>query len=625
MTINQVDNIIHIKSFLGENPGFLMPEGRISKKSTGIGATQSEIVAKRDSIIVFPSKSIAYTKHLKHKASQDTLYVGSYPDGATVVTGTQILQYHKTRKKFRKILCVANSLHKVFEAIGAEAVYNTYFLMFDEIDKFQNESTFRSELECCIDYYLDPRCHGCLVSASLDEFSNEELQNQPLTTIISEEKGGRPIETLFLESKDDGRVACYLFQRISEALKNGQKIVFAHKSVKWIKSVIDVLPFSIRKQIGVLGGSECEVQLKQYYREILTPGLLPTNITFMTSAYFAGFDIDEKCHLVIISDCSTNFSLLTLDEVTQVYGRFRNGLISAAILLPYGEYKPPKITRTNLLKSARTLLPSIKAFIRQCNAAGVDRDAVDRVIDLMLTLTSNQVVLVRLNAKEDLTISTFTIDQFVNRNKNLAGFYSGGMLAINALKKKNFEIASVSKLPCQSILEDLVLDDVLKNWSLIRKTDYEPQGEVEKRARERILQIDNLICEKDVPEFIKDTWEQSDHKFHDEIVKHITLALPENFLYRRLLEKSIEIGHFYTSKDITKVMMDVRQGIWGRYCPNLNATKCLKYLGYLFEISRTSKRIGNKTVYGYMIQDKRKSKYKLIPVTDPFTFPEDLA
>lgn len=623
--MNQANSIIRIKSYLGENPGFFMPEGRISKNATGIGATQSEIVAQRDSIIVFPSKSIAYTKHLKHETTQNTLYVGSYPDEATVVKGIKILQYHKTQKKPRKILCVANSLHKVFEAIGEDEVYNTYFLMFDEIDKFQNESTFRSELECCIDYYLDPRCHGCLVSASLDEFSNEELQNQPLTTIISEEQGKQPIETLFLGSKNDGSVACYIFNRISEAIKNGQKIVFAHKSVKWIQSVIEELPYSIRSEIGVLGGSECKVQLEQYYREILTPGFLPANITFMTSAYFAGFDVDEKCHLVIISDRSTNFSLLTMDEVIQVYGRFRNGLISAAILLPDVEYKPPEVTRGQLLKSARTLLPGINSFIKHCTSACIDSDSVDRIVDLIPTLTIDKVALVRLDTKKNPAISTFTIDQYVNRNKNLAGFYRGGDLTLKALKKKNFEITSFSELPRQSIPEDVVLDDVLKNWLIIRKTDYEPHGEVEKRARGRILKIDNLICEKDVPVFIKDTWTQSDQRFHDEIVKHITLALPENFLYRRLLERSIEIGHFYTSKDIQKVMMDVRHRIRGKYCKNLNTTKCLKYLKDLFDMRYTSKRIDHKTVNGYTIKEKWKSKYKLIPVTEPFNFPEELA
>lgn len=623
--MNQSDKEIHINSFLGENPGFLMPEGRISKNATGIGATQSEIVAQRDSIIVFPSKSIAFTKHLKHKITQNTFYVGSCPDKTTVVKRIQILQYHKTQKQPKKILCVANSLHKVFEAIGEDEVYNTYFLMFDEIDKFQNESTFRSELECCIDYYLDPRCHGCLVSASLDEFSNEELQKQPLTTIIREGKCRQPIGTMFLDSKDDGTVAYYVFQRISESLQNGQKIVFAHKSVKRIKSIIEELPHSIREEIGVLGGSECEEQLKKYYTEINTPGFLPANIIFMTSAYFAGFDIDEKCHLVIISDRSTNFSLLTMDEVIQVCGRFRNGLISAEILLPKSEYKPTKITRRMLLKSARTVLPGINAIIKQCHSANIDSNVKDRVIDLMLNLTRNQVALVRLNAKKDLTISTFTIDQYVNRNKNLADFYRGGTLTIKALKNKGFEITSVSELPCQTIPEDVVLDDVLKNWLIIRKTDYEPHGEVEKRARGRILKIDNLICEKDVPLFIKDTWTQRDQGFHDEIVKHITLALPVHFSYPRLLGKSIEIGHFYTSKDIQKVMMDVRQTIRGKPCQELTTQKCLKYLGYLFDWRYTSKRINHQTVNGYMIRGKIKSKYKLIPVTEPFAFPEDLA
>ena len=231
---------------------------------------------------------------------------------------------------------------------------------------------------------------------------------------------------------------------------------------------------------------------------------------------------------------------------------------------------------------------------------------------------------IQLDTKKNPAISTFTIDQYVNRNKNLAKFYRGGKLTIKALSNKSFEIQDVSDLPNQIIPEEVVLDDALTNWLFICKTDYEPQGNVEKKAMERISKISNLICESDVPVFVKDTWKLSDSKFHDEIVKHLYLAQPVTSLYRRSIENAIEIGHFYTSKEIEEVMMEARRKVWGQYPQTLTINLCLKYFRYLFEIRYTSQRIDNKTVNGYMIQEKRKSKYKLIPVTDPYTFPEDL-
>lgn len=54
-----------------------MPHGIIDKKIPGIGATTLEINSGRNSIIVLPTKALAYSKHKQHS---HTLYVGSSID-----------------------------------------------------------------------------------------------------------------------------------------------------------------------------------------------------------------------------------------------------------------------------------------------------------------------------------------------------------------------------------------------------------------------------------------------------------------------------------------------------------------------------------------------------------------
>ena len=82
-----------------------MPHGIVDKQIPGIGATTLEINSKRNSIIVFPTKALAYGKHSKHP---NTLYVGSEIKGEKV-TNQQIEEY-LAKDGYKKLLVVADSL-----------------------------------------------------------------------------------------------------------------------------------------------------------------------------------------------------------------------------------------------------------------------------------------------------------------------------------------------------------------------------------------------------------------------------------------------------------------------------------------------------------------------------------
>lgn len=51
-----------------------MPHGIVNKQIPGVGATTLEINANRNSIIVLPTKALAFSKCKKHP---NTLYIGS--------------------------------------------------------------------------------------------------------------------------------------------------------------------------------------------------------------------------------------------------------------------------------------------------------------------------------------------------------------------------------------------------------------------------------------------------------------------------------------------------------------------------------------------------------------------
>src|SRR5699024_2364391 len=109
-------------------------------------------------------------------------YVGSPIGEISQSPNTRDIQSYikDTDMPYKKFLVVADSLPKLIKAIG-EHIYQDYFLMIDEIDTYQDDSTFRPALSDAIDYYFrfNPY-HRCLVSATIKEFSHPNVQQEPV-------------------------------------------------------------------------------------------------------------------------------------------------------------------------------------------------------------------------------------------------------------------------------------------------------------------------------------------------------------------------------------------------------------------------------------------------------------
>lgn len=145
------------KKYLGEVFDRI-PFGILNKNRTGVGATTLEIEAKRNSIIVFPNKSLAYSKS---KTKDSLLYVGSPIGDITSSILPNIKKYIDEIDQrwsygedvYKKFLVVADSLPKVYEVIATkQESFESYFLLVDEVDMIQSDATYRPKLEDVIDY-----------------------------------------------------------------------------------------------------------------------------------------------------------------------------------------------------------------------------------------------------------------------------------------------------------------------------------------------------------------------------------------------------------------------------------------------------------------------------------------
>ena len=311
-----------------------MPYGLIKKNRTGVGATTLELKSKRNSIIVVPTKSLARDKakttQIEGTNKYKALYVGSDIPGFRVPEITDYLQ--DTEIAIKKFVVVADSLPRLLSYIGKEH-YHDYFLMVDEIDSYQYDSSFRSALEDALDYYWKfPKNKRCLVSATMGKFTDERIEQEPITEVQFNEEQRRDINLIHTNSVEI--TAKKEIERITRDFPN-DKILIAYNSVsRGIVVVMKLLSDELQNRCSVLCSIKSKEIVGDKYREIIDNGQLPTQIVFMTCSYFVGVDINERFHLISISNTDVTHTLLSVDKLQQIAGRCRDrqGLLSETVI-----------------------------------------------------------------------------------------------------------------------------------------------------------------------------------------------------------------------------------------------------------------------------------------------------
>lgn len=321
---NKVTGIFANKKHLLSNYLTKMPHGLVDKKITGIGATTLEINSKRNSIIVFPTKALAYGKHSKHP---NTLYVGSEIKGEKEKVTNQQIEEYLAKGGYKKLLVVADSLGRLLGIIGKN--YKDYFLMIDEVDVLQTDNNFRPQLENVIDYYfMFPSKNRCMVTATMKEFNNPLLKKECKFSITWTYNARRDVKLLHTNN---------IIQAVIEKVISHptEKVFIAYNSILQIRNIIASLDEETRKECAILCSEASIKEAGEYFAPKLGDNdTLPARINFATCCYFTGIDIEDSYHLITVSDVRRSHSMLTLDRMTQIHGRCRkvNGILSETII-----------------------------------------------------------------------------------------------------------------------------------------------------------------------------------------------------------------------------------------------------------------------------------------------------
>ena len=293
----------------------VIPHGILNKSITGIGATTLEIKAKRDSIIVVPTRALAYDKFVSNEGAY---YIGGAINEINNVADEGISAYHQSDRPYKKFIVVADSLIRLASLLGDE-IYK-YFLMVDEIDLYQSDVTFRPVLEDVLDIYFSFSKHKrAVVSATIQDFSDPRMQEEPITNLHLEKTTSSQIHVWRTDNVN--LAAAKSIQEICATTRD--KILVAYNSVTSILQVIELLDDSLKKDCGIW----CSENSKKNAKEYFTPHhgkKLDKRIMFMTCAYFAGLDIEERYQSIIVANRARSHSLLSPNRIKQIVGRCRD-------------------------------------------------------------------------------------------------------------------------------------------------------------------------------------------------------------------------------------------------------------------------------------------------------------
>jgi len=423
-----------------------LPHGIINKTETGIGATTLELDALRNSIIVEPLKITASSKaYKKSLEGEKCLYVGSKtPFHGSKTTDKEIEKYvTNTSIKYKKIIVVADSLWRVIQLLESKGidVYKEYFLLIDEVDSFQMDSSYRASLEKCIDYYMlfDEKMRA-MTTATLLSFSNPHLKKLEKTTVFKYEFPER--KEIQLVRTDNIEGCCYdIIKRLRET---NEKIVVAYNSVSDAFNIAEHLVSQCvfkREEIAILTGANADNKrrLKGYFHE-LSSETFPRQLNFKTSAYFTGYDIKEPYHLLSVSEGLKDYKRLSINNVIQIMGRNRlkGGLLSNILLYRLSIGEKRTMGEEGFISQAKTELDIVK-----CTESNYEANLLmkTRLLEfrkqLQLGRNSATFQYVRRDLKDQNVYSFLNIDSAIE-NERVFNVYRRVDQVKNAFEVANF-------------------------------------------------------------------------------------------------------------------------------------------------------------------------------------------
>lgn len=404
----------HLSDVLEEIPSNVI----LYKTLTGIGATYSEIKAKRHSIVIEPNVPVITGKCNSAKHKDDNL-LGVYEG----VTTDRIIKYLRaSRGKYYKILTTPESFPKVKNAFltFSGKIYNTCFLLIDEAHKTIKDVDYRTDIVLPMNDFFKFK-DKALVSATPLKFSDPRFEENHFSII--------KIEPTYDYAKEiDVKPATNVLREVWEELdimplttgqgKDNPYFIFVN-SIDIIYSIMSRLKLLDKSSVFCAPKSIDKLKQNKFTRcyenwEVDNMRLY----NFFTSRFFNAVDIelDFKPYVILVTDVffadQTMFD--PYSDVVQIIGRFRNG-IAAVTHITNTNYDLPQRSEEVLNEFVRTseeVYKVLKTFYDAAPSKGA-REAYRAAMD---SLPFNQMLDIDKNK------NWFAIDNYIN-DALVTGYY----------------------------------------------------------------------------------------------------------------------------------------------------------------------------------------------------------
>lgn len=294
----------------------------LDKSLTGIGATYSEIKAKRNSIIIEPNVPVIKGKEGKH----DNI-LGVYKG----ITVSKIKKYlNDNTIKFKKLLTTPESfklIRKASEELRID-LYGGFFCLFDECEKITQDIGYRKRIaQPVFDFFNFT--NKAFVSATPLTIKHPEIEKQGFRKL--------KITPSFDYRKNLDLIVTNTFNRVAidrlNALCGTKPVCIFYNSIDGIESLVNSEILGIKSDYKIFCSDDGLKKLQSdNVDHVYSDFSLPlAKYNFFTSRFFSGFDIElrkEKPDLLILTNLKQAlFSIIDpFTEAIQIQGRFRDVL-----------------------------------------------------------------------------------------------------------------------------------------------------------------------------------------------------------------------------------------------------------------------------------------------------------
>jgi hypothetical protein len=550
-----------------------MPHGLIAKEQTGMGATTLELHAKRNSIIVEP---LRVTASLKAKESKEYLYFGSDPNKSSVSNLEKKLEklLDNTGIEHKKIVVVADSLPRLVKMLEQKKLLNSFFLMIDESDSFQLDSSFRPAMEACYRIYKKhPQEKRCMVTATPIKFHDPEIKDEPCTVFKFKEDEKRNLTVFYTDNNYLG--AC--FDKIEEHISSfkDDKVVLALNNVTDLVRLAnklvekDVLKMD---EIAILCGANSKENCSNFYN-LLDSETLPAKVNLITSAYYTGFDIKESYRLLVVVKNNDRLNQHSVSRLKQIVGRCRkpHKILSEEVIYSSNDKVNTEkmFTETDLFELAETQLKILNCLKSHLSSSTIFNEHNASIQEHLLDSDKLKLYGFDLLTKTqggDYEISYLAIDAILELQNNVFNVYQKKELLADRLRKDGHTVnedgivSSISFGASSSRLTKKNRITSLKD-KLLQIKDHDPYlgydktikvigtSELEKQALYLFAEYSEYLNKEQLIEKIIKESERGGISGLKNLNIRFILALVEKHPLAQAIDSQFKVGETYTTKE----------------------------------------------------------------------------